>query len=227
MVSEIYKKAFAVLTKKPLRLWGISLLSILVTSLGVTLFGIIPGVPIALAAVFAVAMAMIYLRGYRGGEVEAKDLFFVFSDGKLFVRVLGGMGWKMLWEFIFSLIPIVGWIFAIIKHYEYALTPYILVTEPDVKATDALKLSKERTDGYKTQMFLADLAPVLVYVAAFILLALSVIPFIGVLFAIAAVLLFICAGIFLPLFYGLVHAAFYEEIMAKTAKDDETPTVSE
>ena len=37
-------------------------------------------------------------------------------------RVLCGMGWMMLWIFLWSLIPIVGIVFGIIRTYEYRPT---------------------------------------------------------------------------------------------------------
>ena len=215
MIMAIYQRALAILMKKPFRLWGISLLGTFLTGLAGMAFGIIPVVGIAIGLLFEVSLTMILLRGYRG-EVEnprAVDLFETFKDWATIKRVLCGMGWMILWIFLWALIPIVGWIFAIIRTYEYRLTPYILMQEPDVKPTEAIKLSKERTKGWKGKMFWADvLVFVFFYVALLILGLLSRIPYAGVLFAIIMVVVFIVFCLFITLFTGLVQAAFYEEI---------------
>lgn len=47
---------------------------------------------------------------------------------------------------------------AYIKALSYLLTPYILAEYPDVKASDAIRLSTRMTKGYKGQLFLAYLS---------------------------------------------------------------------
>ena len=213
MIMEIYRRAFSILMKKPVRLWGISLLGVFLSGVGSALFGIIPGVAIAISLLLSTSLTMVYLHGYRGEEVKSVDLFECFRDWTTIKRVLCGMGWMLLWIFLWSLIPIVGIIFGIIRGYQYRLTPYILMQEPDVKPSEAIKVSKERTKGWKGKMFGADiLVYVVFYVVMIILVLLTRIPVAGVLFGIITVLFVICFFILLPLFLGLVHAAFYEEI---------------
>ncbi len=130
-------------------------------------------------------------------------------------RVLGGMAWSTLWNFLWGLIPIVGPIFFIIKSYAYRLTPYILMTEPDVKATDAFKVSEARTYGYKGKMFGADVLVVVLFFAAYLVLGLfSAIPVLGILFTLAGLVLSIGYAALSSLYFGLIQAAFYEEITA-------------
>ena len=214
MIMAIYKKALDVLMQKPIRLWGISLLYVVLVCIGGALCGIaIPIFGIAVALLLSTSMTLIFLHGYRGEEVKAVNLFDCFKDWQTIKRVLSGMGWMLLWIFLWSLIPIVGWIFGIIRTYEYRLTPYILVLEPDVKPTEAIKVSKERTKGWKGKMFWADvLVFVFFFVALLILGLLSRIPYAGVLFAIIMVVFYIVFMLFITLFTGLVQAAFYEEI---------------
>ena len=214
MIMAIYKRAFDILMKKPVRLWGISLLGSFLASAGSALFGLVPGVSIAIALLFDVSLTMIFLRGYRGeANPRAVDLFECFKDWATIKRVLCGMGWMLLWIFLWCLIPIVGIIFGIIRTYQYRLTPYILMMEPDVKPTEAIKLSKERTKGWKGKMFGADiLVFVFFFVAMIILSLLTRIPVAGILFGIVTVLFCICFTLLVPLFLGLVQAAFYEEI---------------
>lgn len=217
MIKIIYGRALKVLLKKPFALWGISLLNTLLVSVLTALCGAVPILAVAVTLLLNTSMTMVYLHGYRGDEVKAVHLFDTCKDWATVKRVLGGMGWMTLWTFLWGLIPIVGPIFAIIRTYEYRLVPYILVTEPDVAPTEAIKVSKERTNGYKGKMFGADLlAGVLFSAVCLVLGLLSAIPVVGVLFIIILVLLTIVYIVLLPLFLGLVQAAFYEEITNPT-----------
>ena len=84
-----------------------------------------------------------YLHGYRGEEIYSAQLLEIYEKkDDTWKRVVIGMLWRDLWVFIWALIPIAGIVFAIIKSYQYRLTPYILAQEPEVKPTDAIKLSK-------------------------------------------------------------------------------------
>ena len=217
MVMTIYKRAFTALMKQPLRLIGLSLFGSLLAILGSVLFSIPLGLGLAIGLLLNAAMAQVFLRSYRGEQCNTQDLFATFKGIDIFKRTLGGMAWRELWLFIWCIIPIVGPIFYIIKGYTYALTPYILMNEADVKPMDAIKVSKERTQGYRGKMFAADLLVGVLFVVAMILLGLlSRIPYVGVLFTIVMVLLYIAFIALCPLFLGLVHAAFYEEIMNPT-----------
>ena len=214
MLMTIYGRAFKVLMKKPVKLWALSLLGGLLSIILTSLCGVaIPGLGLAVALLLGTSMTMVFLRGYRGEEVKTTMLFECFKDWKTMKRVVLGLAWMWLWVFLWSLIPLVGWIFAIIRIYEYRLTPYILVFEPDVPITEAIKISARKTDGYKLQMWLADFVYILIFFVAVIILALlSAIPYLGVLFALVLAVLYIAFCALAPLFAGLVQAAFYEEI---------------
>ena len=217
MIKTIYMRALNVLMKKPVKLWGISLLSGLLTGILTLLFGLTPGIGMCLSTLVSTSMTMIFLHGYRGEEVNCEMLFECFSDWNTIKRVCLGTGWKMLWTFLWSLIPVVGPIFAIIRGYEYALVPYILVTEPEIGITDAIKVSKERTNGYKGKMFGADvLLPLCYFAATLVLMLLSGIPYLGFIFGLVNAVLGIAYGALSGLFNGLVDAAFYEEISNPT-----------
>ena len=218
MIMTIYKRALAVLMKKPIRLWGISLLATVLIPVLVALCGVgIPVLGLAVSLLLSTSMLMVYLHGYRGEEVHVLHLFDCFRDWGTIKRVVLGLAWMMLWIFLWGLIPIAGPVFAAIRVYEYRLTPYILITEPEVPLTEAIKVSKERTNGYKWQMFGADILPyVIVWVASFLLGLLASIPVIGILFGLVLTVGSIAVGVLAPLFMGLVQAAFYEEITNPT-----------
>ncbi len=219
LIKTIYKRAGAVLAKKPFTLWGISLLCGVLTGVAGMLCGIIPILSLCIGLLLSTSMTMIFLRGYRGEDVRAVQLFDCFKDWKTIKRVLCGLGWMFLWIFLWSLIPVVGWIFAIVRVYRYRLTPYILVYEPDVAITDAIKVSEKRTYGYKGKMFGADVLVFVAYFVVFLVLSLlSMIPYLGILFSLVLIVVNIVFCLFIGLYMGLVQSAFYEEIMNASAK---------
>ena len=68
-----------------------------------------------------------------------------------FGRKLGGSLWMALFTFLWSLLFVIP---GIIKgFFSYALTPYILADCPNVRATDALKLSMRIMYGRKGRLF--------------------------------------------------------------------------
>lgn len=214
MLMTIYGRAFKVLMKKPLKLWGLSLLAILLSFvLGALCGGAIPGLALCVGALIGTSMTIIFLRGYRGEEVKTVMLFECFKDWNTIKRVLLGIGWMWLWIFLWALIPVVGPILALIRIYEYRLTPYILVFEPEIPITETIKVSAQKTGGYKLQMWLADFVYSAIFcVIIFVLSLLSLIPYVGILFMLIMFLVYLVIFAFAPLFGGLIQAAFYEEI---------------
>ena len=226
MIKTIYGRVFSVLVKKPFRLWGITLLGLFLTSLGSVLSGAVPLIAVAIALLMGLGINRVYLRGYRGEDIRVENLFDGFRQD--FGKKLAGSAWAELFKLLWGLIPIVGFIFAIIRSYEYAFVPYILMERPEVAPLEARKVSREETKGWKGFMFGADiLTAVLVAVAFLILIGLSAIPVIGILFRLVTFIYILCCIAFLPLLYGLLHAAFYEEIttgrMAAERQAQETP----
>lgn len=207
MVSSIYKKTFSVLMKRPFRLWGISLLAEFLCLVAYAGFIGVPAAAFCAALLLSASMSMIFLNSYRTGlEPKTAYLFASFKKDRI-LRVLSGMAWMQLWIFLWSLIPIVGIVFGIIRMYEYRFVPYILMTRDDVKPTDAIKISKQETMGYKGKMFGADILLGAVYLGAFLVFTLlGEIPYLGVLFRILWVLIAIAYGLLAPLFSGIMQA---------------------
>lgn len=224
MVSSIYKKTFSVLMKRPFRLWGISLLAEFLCLVAYAGFIGVPAAAFCAALLLSASMSMIFLNSYRTGlEPKTSYLFASFKKDRI-LRVLGGMAWMQLWIFLWSLIPIVGIVFGIIRMYEYRFVPYILMTRDDVKPTDAIKISKQETTGYKGKMFGADILLGAVYLGVFLVFTLlGEIPYLGVLFRILWVLIAIAYGLLAPLFSGIMQAAFYVEIQNRRAAGSCTP----
>lgn len=206
-VIENYRNALAILSKKPIKLWGLTLLTQLLAMLA-GIFGILPIVYLPVSFALGVGLCGLYLKGYRGEEVETNDIFVGF---KKFLHVVGGVGWMALWILIWGLIPVVGFVFAIIKAYEYRFTPYILLRMPETSATDALKKSQEMTKGLKAKMFWSEVFVILgFYVVCLVLMLFARIPYIGVLFGIILFLFYIVFIALAPIFLGLIGAGFYD-----------------
>ena len=212
MIHAVYQKAFAMLKTKPVRLWGISLLSLFLTGVACAGFIGIPAVSFVLVLALQSAMNLLFLRAYRKERVETEDLFATFTKERFF-HVVGGMAWMYLWVVLWALIPIVGVVFAVIKLYTYRFVPYILLTRPEVKATEAIKVSERETAGYRGKMFLAELLFWGVIVSGFLVLsALAWTPFLGWFFALADVALALAVWAFGGLILGLLQAIFYDEV---------------
>lgn len=218
MISNLYQKTFSVLMKRPFRLWGITLLSsVLLVVVHIGFIGI-PAVGFCALLLLEASMSMIYLNSYRTGlEPKTAYLFAAFRKDRIW-RVLGGMAWMYLWIFLWFLIPVVGFVFAAIRAYEYRFVPYILMTRDDVRPTEAIKVSKAETMGYKGKLFGADLLLEGAYFVVILLLSLlSRIPYVGIVFTILRIVLTVVFGVLAPLFLGILHAAFYVEIQNRRA----------
>lgn len=206
MVALIYRSALNTLKEKPVRLWGISLLSSLITIL-ILAFGILPIITIPVTLTLSAGMSVIYLNGFKGREVSSEQLFAGFKN---FAHVAGGMCWKKLWILIWALVPIAGIVFAVIKSLSYAFVPYILIERPEISATEALKYSMKKTNGLKLKMFIAWILPIAaVALVSLALSLLGLIPFVGIAFQVIRVIFTICYSAVMPLFLGLILAGFY------------------
>lgn len=209
MVKYIYDKVFTVLGEKPFKLWGMSLLGSLLAGLACVLCGVVPLAALAISAVIGLGMSMIFLAGYRGQDFNSEDLFVGFKD---FWRCAGGMLWMTLWIFIWGMIPVVGPVFAIIKAYSYRFTPYILATNKDITAMQALKLSMAKTEGFKGKMFGADMGIIgIIFGVSLVLTLLGLIPYVGIVFKIIYFIVYIVMCVVSPLIFGLISAAFFDE----------------
>ncbi len=207
---ESYKKALAVLMNKPFVLWGLSLMHGLLTTIAFFVFGFIPACLLVVVYLLSVGMAKIFLDGLEEKSVSSEQLFAAFN--KNFLRIAGAMAWKDLWIIIWSMVPFAGPIIAVVKSYSYRFVPYIIATNPDVKATEALKLSMELTKGKKGQMFLADICFGAAIGIAFLVLGLlSLIPVLGVLFALVLAILAILVFALSSIFVGLYQAYFFAD----------------
>ena len=209
MFLNNYKAALNVILKKPMMLWGLSLLMTILTGVSAMVTATIPVLSIAISFLFTCGSAKLYMDGLQGKEVNSKQLFAAFD--KNCVKTAGALAWQSLWTLIWSGVPIYG----TVKAYSYRFVPYIIMSRPEISAFDALKISMKMTNGKKLQMWLADV----VFVAApgvvcFVLGLLSIIPVLGTLFSLVSALFILALILFGTIFAGLYQASFFnaEEI---------------
>lgn len=209
-----------VLFSKPIHLWGLSLLSIILYVLvSVLCFGI-PILAISAIVVLKVGMCCVYLDAYNKKEIDSKQIFSGFSSFGRFCKISGGMLWKNLWLFLWMLVPIVGPIICFVKAISYSFTPYILLKKPDMSPLDALKYSMKLTDGYKLKIFLTALLVGIILLVIFLVefLVVGLFMKIGVaslimIFTTVFGLINLAIYVLLPLFFGTLSAAMFTEVL--------------
>lgn len=199
------------LFSKPIRLWGLSLLGSLLSSLSKILCSVPPIFGRAVNNTIETGMQCVYLDAYNGKSVDSKQIFSGFSSGKQFVRISAGTLWRSLWLLIWLMVPIAGIICRIYKSYSYSFTPYILLKKQDIHPLDALKLSMQLTKGFKGKMFLTHLFVAACMLGLFIgMILFSFIPFLGILINLLLTLIIIALA---PLFSGILQAAMFTEVL--------------
>ncbi|MCF0242462.1 MAG: DUF975 family protein [Treponema sp.] len=97
--------------------------------------------------IIEVSTAYASLKMYRGQKCDMKDLFTGFND---YWHIIGGYWYTSLFASLWSLLFIVP---GIIKSISYSMVPYILMDQPNVDVTEAIKLSMKMTDGHKKELF--------------------------------------------------------------------------
>ena len=206
------------LMKKPVQLWGLSLLGVILQSLSNLLCAVPPILGMGVSSTLSAGMENVFLDAYHQKEINSKQIFSGFSSGKSFLRIAGGMLWRMLWLFLwalFALIPIVGWVIApimlVIKGISYSFTPYLLLRKKDISPLDALKRSMEMTKGYRGKIFLTYLiCYAALLVIGLLLFLIAQIPVIGfIIVGIVGVVI----SVLCPLFFGVLRAAMFTEVV--------------
>lgn len=96
----------------------------------------------------------LFLGAVRGGEATAKDMFEGYNK-ELFSRVLTTTLLYYVYVFLWSLLLLIP---GCIKAYSYAMTPYILKDNPEMKNNAAIEESMRMMDGHKLELFMLDLS---------------------------------------------------------------------
>ena len=126
------------------------------------------------------------LKQHDRQERSYKDLFTHFNNyGSAFYLALTEGVLIFLWSLLF-VIP------GIIASYRYAMAPFILAENPELTASQAIKLSKQMMKGNKGQLFCLDIS------------------FIG--WAFLSALTLGVGGLFLVPYQSAARAAFYRSL---------------
>ena len=138
----------------------------------------------------AYGFAILFLDLFREGKpIDIGKLFDGFKD---FGRVWGTLILVAIYTILWTCLLIIP---GIVKSYSYALTPFILKDEPELKYNAAIEKSMRMMDGYKMKLFLLDMS------------------FIG--WMILSVLTLGIGLLFLQPYMNTARAAFYEDLKAE------------
>jgi len=105
-----------------------------------------------IAGPFTLGIYNIFLKIWRKEDFKIEEMFNGFKD---FGRSLGTYLLMTLYILLWSILLIVPGIIAAIS---YSMTFFILAENPNIKAADALRLSKQMMYGHKTQYFMLMLS---------------------------------------------------------------------
>lgn len=155
---------------------------------------------IIIGAPLVYGLYVIFLELHREGKpIEVGRLFDGFND---FGRIAGTMILMQIYILLWTLLLIVP---GIVKSYSYAMTPYILKDEPELKHNAAIEKSMRMMNGYKMKLFMLDLS------------------FIG--WALLSILTLGIGLFFLQPYMATARAAFYENLKAELGSSEEKATV--
>ena len=140
----------------------------------------------------AMSMVIMFLSFVKSGEkLSAKGLTLGFKS-PLYSKSIVLYLLIAIYTFLWSLLLIVP---GIIKSLSYALAPYILAENPELKANEAIEKSMAMMNGHKMQLFLMWLG------------------YVG--FALLSIFAFCIPLLWLYPYYQVVMAKFYEEVKSE------------
>ena len=133
------------------------------------------------------------LSQHDGNSYEINDLFSQFHRfGAGFVQYFLRQLYIILWMLLF-IIP------GVMASYSYAMTPFLMAENPELKPSEAISLSKDMMNGHKGELFALDLS------------------FIG--WVLLAVLTLNIGHLWLNPYRNAAYAAFYRELKAQYIAD--------
>lgn len=146
------RKALKEKSKDQLReQWGTAAITTLVYTLLLTAITVVPVVGSIIATivgpVFGFGLLYYFLLIARDQKPSVSDIFAGFSN---FIPIIIASILISLFTFLWSLLFIIP---GIIAGYKYCFTLYALADDPDLSALQAIRRSKELTNGYKFDIF--------------------------------------------------------------------------
>ena len=102
---------------------------------------------------YRVIMRRIVLEGRTYERVTVQRFAYPFQS-----RTWPQIAWNMFVRSFYMFWWSITTIGAIVKHYSYAMVPYIVAENPKMKANQVITLSRQMMKGHKWELFVADLS---------------------------------------------------------------------
>jgi len=117
----------------------------------IPIFGYI--ISLLISAPLTVGLIIAYINFVKSNNaLKIEDMFLGFN---IYGKSLGIILWQSLWIFLWSLLFFIP---GIIKAISYSQSVFIIADNPNVRVTDALKISMKMTKGYKMDIFIMGLS---------------------------------------------------------------------
>lgn len=150
--SELRKSAMTTLSGR----WGSVILLFAIYAMITGVASSIPAISIfgiVLTFPLSYGLSRAFLNFFRSKDYapQIEELFVGFKD---FQRIFITMALAALYTFLWGLLFVIP---GVIKSMSYALTPYILVDEPELTNNAAIEKSMAMMKGYKMKLFLMSL----------------------------------------------------------------------
>lgn len=102
---------------------------------------------------FTVITSRMFLESRCYEKVHIQRALFLFK-----ARKWTKAAWTMLVLYVYQLLWSLTLVGGVIKHYSYFLVPYIVAENPDLKANEAITLSRRMMKGHKWECFLLEIS---------------------------------------------------------------------
>lgn len=132
--------------------------------------------------IIIVAMVVVYVSFYLAISTASMAILFGSS------RAATGLGIVSVLSIAALILIIVAYVFVIIKSFEYALSYFIAIDNPNTSALDSVNQSKNLMNGNKGRLFCLFISFIGWWILAGVL---SLIPFVGWIATVAATLLLV------------------------------------
>lgn len=133
--------------------WGLIIgLGGLLLFIGATLalaFKIFVGAPLEVGG-----RSFFYKGAVSDEEVHYAHIGMAFRK-EHYANIVWAMLYRGIMNFLFFLLLVIP---GIVKHYAYSMVPYLLADNPNMNASEALKLSERMTSGHKMDILILDLS---------------------------------------------------------------------
>ena len=129
---------------------------------------VLAGITFFVRYTYRIAFRRIFLESYLYDKVGTSRFLFLFKVRKVIKGSLTMLTTGLI-QFLYNL-TVIG---APIAHYSFFMVPYITAENPDIRPSEARKLSKRMMYGHKWEMFKVDMSFVLWYLLGHLTLGLS------------------------------------------------------